>query len=84
MNRGKYTRQIKLTMEEDNNVKVEKEEAVDQDGEEGMEVSEQPKAVFGNVYERSHLPDLLRVYYRWLFPFDHYFKWLCYGTCGSL
>ena len=55
--------------------------------EERMEVAEQPRTVFGNVYDRSHLPDLLRVYYRWLFPFNHYFKWLCYGewvTCRAM
>ena len=30
-------------------------------------------------YERSQLPDLLRVYYTWLFPYDKYFEWLQYG-----
>ena len=30
-------------------------------------------------YNRSELPDLLRVYYKWLFPYDKYFEWLQYG-----
>lgn len=35
-------------------------------------------------YERSQLPDLLRVYYTWLFPYDKYFEWLQYGKqCTS-
>ena len=31
------------------------------------------------IYNRSQLPDLLKVYYRWLFPYDKYFEWLQYG-----
>ena len=31
------------------------------------------------LYERSQLPDLLRVYYTWIFPYDKYFDWLQYG-----
>ena len=31
-------------------------------------------------YDRAMLPDLLRVYYRWLFPYDKYFAWLQYGV----
>ena len=31
------------------------------------------------AYNRSQLPDLLRVYYKWLFPYDKYFEWLQYG-----
>lgn len=31
-------------------------------------------------YERAQLPDLLRVYYTWLFPYDKYFQWLQYGS----
>lgn len=34
-------------------------------------------------YERSQLPDLLRVYYTWLFPYDKYFQWLQYGSSES-
>ena len=30
-------------------------------------------------YDRSQLPDLLKIYYRWLFPYDKYFDWLQYG-----
>jgi len=33
----------------------------------------------GGGYNRSELPDLLRVYYKWLFPYDKYFEWLQYG-----
>ena len=31
------------------------------------------------AYNRSELPELLRVYYMWLFPYDKYFEWLQYG-----
>ena len=31
------------------------------------------------AYNRSQLPGLLKVYYRWLFPYDKYFEWLQYG-----
>ena len=31
------------------------------------------------VYNRSELPELLKVYYKWLFPYDKYFEWLQYG-----
>lgn len=30
-------------------------------------------------YDRSDLPNLLRIYYTWLFPYDKYFQWLQYG-----
>lgn len=30
-------------------------------------------------YDRSQLPELLRIYYTWLFPYDRYFEWLQYG-----
>lgn len=30
-------------------------------------------------FERSQLPELLRVYYMWLFPYDKYHEWLQYG-----
>ena len=36
------------------------------------------------AYNRSELPELLKVYYKWLFPYDKYFEWLQYGeqsTC---
>ena len=35
-------------------------------------------------YDRSQLPDLLRVYYTWLFPYDKYFDWLQYGKGSRL
>ena len=31
------------------------------------------------AYNRSELPELLMVYYKWLFPYDKYFEWLQYG-----
>ena len=31
------------------------------------------------AYNRSQLPGLLKVYCRWLFPYDKYFEWLQYG-----
>ena len=31
------------------------------------------------AYNRSELPELLKVYYKWLFPYDKYFEWLQYG-----
>ena len=36
-------------------------------------------------YERSQLPDLLRVYYTRIFPYDKYFRWLQYGewSCNA-
>ena len=30
-------------------------------------------------YDRSELPELLRIYYSKLFPYDKYFDWLQYG-----
>ena len=33
----------------------------------------------GNDYDRSELPELLRIYYSRLFPYDKYFEWLQYG-----
>lgn len=30
-------------------------------------------------YDASELPDLLPVYYRRLFPYPQYFRWLSYG-----
>lgn len=30
-------------------------------------------------YDRSELPELLRIYYSKLFPYDKYFDWLHYG-----
>ena len=44
---------------------------------------EEPMAVqmSGHVteYDRSELPELLRIYYSRLFPYDKYFEWLQYG-----
>lgn len=33
----------------------------------------------GAEYDRSELPELLRIYYSKLFPYDKYFDWLQYG-----
>ena len=33
----------------------------------------------GADYDRAELPDLLRIYYSRLFPFDKYYEWLEYG-----
>lgn len=30
-------------------------------------------------YDKSELPELLRIYYGKLFPYDKYFDWLQYG-----
>ena len=45
------------------------------------EEEDAPKSVFtiAEEYERSQLPDLLRVYYTRIFPYDKYFRWLQYG-----
>lgn len=32
-----------------------------------------------SVYDSASLPDLLPLYYRRLFPFSQYYKWLNYG-----
>ena len=44
------------------------------------EVVETKPAVSIGLYDRSQLPDLLRVYYARLFPYDKYFQWLNYGN----
>ena len=36
----------------------------------------------GADYDRSELPELLRIYYSKLFPYDKYFEWLQYGEGG--
>ena len=36
------------------------------------------------AYNRSQLPELLRVYYKWLFPYDKYFEWLQYGEQSAV
>ena len=47
-----------------------------------MEVKLEPVEDSADQYDRAQLPDLLRVYYTWLFPYDKYFDWLYYGTVG--
>ena len=39
------------------------------------------ESAISREYDRSQLPELLRIYYRWLFPYDKYFEWLQYGEC---
>ena len=59
---------------------MEDEVKLEEEGEEmAVETAGTGRAIFGAEYDHSQLPDLLRVYYRWLFPFQEYFKWLCYG-----
>ena len=60
--------------------KMEEEVVEENPGEEAMDTKPSPiiEATPGQ-YDRSQLPDLLRVYYTWLFPFDKYFDWLQYG-----
>ena len=36
----------------------------------------------GTDYNRAELPDLLRIYYSRLFPYDKYYDWLEYGEAG--
>ena len=48
------------------------------------EAVEAKPAVSNEMYERSELPNLLRVYYAWLFPYDKYFQWLNYGITSCL
>lgn len=43
------------------------------------EVEEKPVTVFSAEYDRSQLPDYLRIYYTWIFPYERYFEWLHYG-----
>lgn len=33
-------------------------------------------------YDRSELPELLKIYYSRIFPYDKYFDWLQYGERG--
>ena len=61
-----------------------KKEVKDEDGEmdtEKREPSGCEESAISLEYDRSQLPDLLKIYYRWLFPYDKYFDWLQYGVC---
>ena len=54
------------------------------EADEAMETEERGKGDYGESaisreYDRSQLPELLKIYYRWLFPYDKYFDWLQYG-----
>lgn len=47
--------------------------------------AEATTSVFSAEYDRFQLPDLLKIYYMWLFPYQKYYEWLCYGKrCGVL
>ena len=48
------------------------------------DVKEDENSSVSREYDRSQLPELLKVYYRWLFPYDKYFDWLQYGKEGIL
>ena len=43
------------------------------------EVMETNQSLFSMEYDRNQLPDLLRIYYTRLFPYEMYYDWLCYG-----
>ena len=51
------------------------------EGGDGMEAEEgsYEGSAISKEYDRSQLPELLKIYYRWLFPYDKYFDWLQYG-----
>ncbi len=55
-------------------------EGQDADGK-GTEIDNKQGSL--SSYDRSQLPNLLRVYYTWLFPYDKYFEWLQYGKLAS-
>ena len=57
----------------------ETDEAVDT-----REVGEDDGSAISREYDRSQLPELLKIYYRWLFPYDKYFDWLQYGKVDVL
>ena len=42
-----------------------------------MEEEDLPAVV--EAYDPSQLPEFLKQYYVWLFPFDKYYEWLSYG-----
>ena len=46
---------------------------------EGGEAGEEEGCGNGVEYDRGELPELLRVYYSRLFPYDKYHEWLEYG-----
>lgn len=48
------------------------------DDREPMDTSNQT-SMFAEKYNREQLPDLLRIYYQRIFPFQKYFEWLFYG-----
>lgn len=48
-------------------------------GGEVKEEEEAGKRETAAEYDRAELPDLLRIYYSRLFPYDKYYDWLEYG-----
>ena len=54
-------------------------------GKEVKEKEEDKGEASGNAdYDRAELPDLLRIYYSRLFPYDKYYDWLEYGEAFVL
>lgn len=51
------------------------------DGVEAMEVKAE-SSISGD-YSRSDLPDLLHIYYKRLFPYGPFYRWLSYGNGKS-
>ena len=51
-----------------------------EESESEMALEDEPIGVSGSgEYDRSELPELLRVFYSKLFPYDKYYEWLQYG-----
>ena len=44
-----------------------------------MQMEEDKKQSPDLHYDRAQLPDLLRIYYSWLFPYNKFYEWLDYG-----
>jgi DNA primase small subunit len=36
------------------------------------------KSFFSTEYDQSQLPDMLKIYYTWIFPYKEYYQWLAY------
>lgn len=59
-----------------------------EDSKEGVKSEEAEKNISEaeqdpGVYDRSLLPQYLKIYYKWLFPYDKYYKWLRYGKSNT-
>jgi hypothetical protein len=69
-----------LVKKEPKDIDDELGEAMAMETEEG-EGGSYGESAISREYDRSQLPELLKIYYRWLFPYDKYFEWLQYGEC---